>query len=190
MWRAREKERELDAKLKSRAKDKDVHYGENRGDSHKKVTRHEEEACRSSTFTSTSKHGRDEDTCYSSEGGGLKGDEVEEFLRSRAKRGRGAIGSRMDEPGPYPSAISLDRNGGKLLAEPDTREKEEWERRILGPEKPGFIKSRELSPEEVRDKDSSNKKHHSKDNNKKKRPKEERSERRKNKEKKKSKHTP
>lgn len=95
----------------------------------------------------------------------------------------------MDEPGPYPSAISLNQNGGKLLAEPDTREKEEWERRILGPEKPSFIKSHELPPEAVRDKGSSKKKHHSKDKKKKKRPKEERSDKRiKTEEKKKSKH--
>lgn len=83
MWRAREKERELDAKLKSRAKEKDVRYCENHDDSHKKVRRRGEEACSRFTFASTSKHGYDEDICYSSEDGGLKDDEVEEFLRSR-----------------------------------------------------------------------------------------------------------
>lgn len=56
----------------------------------------------------------------------------------RVKRGRGAIGSRMDEPGPYlPSSDSK----GKLVANPDVRVVEEWEQRVLGPEKPPFIKS-------------------------------------------------
>ena len=31
----------------------------------------------------------------------LLDEEVDDFLRSRAKRGRGAVGSRMDETGPY-----------------------------------------------------------------------------------------
>ena len=93
----------------------------------------------------------------------------------------------MDEPGPYPSATSSDHDTGKLLADPDAREKEDWEHRIHGPEKPSFIKSHELLPEEVRDADSSKKKHRSKEK-KKRRSKEERSERKKNKEKKKHKH--
>lgn len=84
MWRAREKEQELDTKLKNRAKDNDVFCGDkNHGDSCKKVPRHGEEAYRSSTFASTSKRDHNEHSCYSREDGGLKDDEVEEFLRSR-----------------------------------------------------------------------------------------------------------
>ena len=86
MWRAREKERELDAKLKSREKGKDVRYGDkNASDPRKRVSssRHEEATCRRSAYASSSKHGHDDDTCYSSDDGGLKDDEVEEFLRSR-----------------------------------------------------------------------------------------------------------
>ena len=86
MWCAREKERELDAKLKTRAKDKDVLYGdENRGDPRKNVSssRHEDESCRRSAYASSSKHGCGDDTCYSSDDGGLRDNEVEEFLGSR-----------------------------------------------------------------------------------------------------------
>lgn len=45
----------------------------------------------------------------------------------RAKRGRGAVGSRMDETGPYPSAHSLPEDSSNV------RVKEEWEQRIIGP---------------------------------------------------------
>lgn len=93
----------------------------------------------------------------------------------------------MDEPGPYSIATSLYQDAGKRLADSDTREGEELERRILGPEKPGFIKSLKLPPGKFHDTDSLMKKHHSKDK-KKKRSKEERSERKKYKEKKKCKH--
>lgn len=58
---------------------------------------------------------------------GLKDDEVEQFLQSRVKRGRGAIGSRMDEPGPYP----LPQPGRPHL--PDVHVKEDWEDRFRSP---------------------------------------------------------
>lgn len=61
-------------------------------------------------------------------GDGLKDDEVEEFLRSRVKRGRGEIGSRMDEAGPYPLPQQSGRQG--LL---DIRVDENWEEHAMGP---------------------------------------------------------
>ncbi|CAM6030896.1 unnamed protein product [Sphagnum balticum] len=55
---------------------------------------------------------------------GLNDEDLEHFLQSRVKRGRGAVGSRMDEPGPY-------LQGAQPI--PDTRQKEDWEDRIAGP---------------------------------------------------------
>eukprot|EP00246_Nothoceros_aenigmaticus_P008907 TRINITY_DN24169_c0_g1_i1.p1 TRINITY_DN24169_c0_g1~~TRINITY_DN24169_c0_g1_i1.p1 ORF type:complete len:273 (+),score=61.46 TRINITY_DN24169_c0_g1_i1:218-1036(+) len=55
-----------------------------------------------------------------------KDDDVERFLNSRAKRGRGAIGCRMDEPGPYLASQST-----STVAE--IRLKEDWEDRVAGP---------------------------------------------------------
>lgn len=87
----------------------------------------------------------------------------------------------MDEPGPYPSATSSDPRTEKLLDDSNTREKEEWERRILGPEKPFFIRSQDSPPEAL-----TKEKHDAKE---KKRSKEGRSERKKSKERKKCKHS-
>lgn len=87
-------------------------------------------------------------------------------LHARAKRGRGAIGSRMDEPGPYLSSTSLDHDGQPL--HPDVRVKEEWERRVLCPEKPSFLNSHELLEDDAdikvkADDSCTSKKHHSKE---------------------------
>lgn len=56
---------------------------------------------------------------------------------ARAKRGRGDVGSRMDEAGPYPPQASSRQNDNTV---DDVRMKEDWESRILGPEKPGFLR--------------------------------------------------
>lgn len=45
----------------------------------------------------------------------------------------------MDEAGPYLSQRSCGQEDNSLS---DVRVKEEWERRILGPEKPSFLKPR------------------------------------------------
>lgn len=58
---------------------------------------------------------------------GLKEDEVEQFLHARVKRGRGTVGSRMDETGPYP----LPHLGHQHVL--DVRIKEDWEDRVIGP---------------------------------------------------------
>ncbi|CAM6090356.1 unnamed protein product [Calypogeia fissa] len=64
--------------------------------------------------------------------GELKDDELEQFLHSRLKRGRGAVGSRMDETGPYlPSQADKQLSGAPR---PDERLKDEWEERIIGPQ--------------------------------------------------------
>lgn len=58
---------------------------------------------------------------------------IEVSVNGRVKRGRGAVGSRMDEAGPY-LAPSADSNG-KLSASYDV-----WQHRVFGPEKPPSLK--------------------------------------------------
>ncbi|GJN27872.1 hypothetical protein PR202_gb15928 [Eleusine coracana subsp. coracana] len=60
------------------------------------------------------------------------------YYVSRVKRGRGAIGSRMDEPGPFLDASCHQGNEPS----PDIRVEEKWERRVQGPEKPLFLRSK------------------------------------------------
>ena len=54
------------------------------------------------------------------------------------KRGRGAVGSRMDEPGPYLHLLFHHKDEPS----PDIRVEEKWERRVQGPEKPSFLRSK------------------------------------------------
>ncbi|KAK1262751.1 hypothetical protein QJS04_geneDACA020554 [Acorus gramineus] len=82
-------------------------------------------------LSASSKH--DNQATHLSEDDGFNDDTIEEFLHSRVKRGRGAIGSRMDEPGPYLSSLPRE--------DPDMRVMDEWEQRVLGPEKPPHLRS-------------------------------------------------
>jgi hypothetical protein len=50
----------------------------------------------------------------------------------RVKRGRGEIGSRMDEPGPYLPSMHQDIT--------DAQAEDNQKRRVVGPEKPLFLK--------------------------------------------------
>ncbi|KAL2327110.1 hypothetical protein Fmac_020537 [Flemingia macrophylla] len=70
---------------------------------------------------------------------GLKDEELEEFLHSRTKRGRGAVGPRMDETGPY-----LPHSDGEPSISPDVRERCV----IYGPERSQSLRSFESSDEE------------------------------------------
>ncbi|RWR85119.1 nucleolar protein 58 [Cinnamomum micranthum f. kanehirae] len=137
MWRVRKKELELDDRLKGRLKDESrVRDDEYHSDSSEWRPRRDEADEYASGLSTSSKQSHED--YIKSEDRSLRDEEIEKFLHSRVKRGRGAIGSRMDEPGPYlPSSDSK----GKLVANPDVRVVEEWERRVLGPEKPPFIKS-------------------------------------------------
>lgn len=66
----------------------------------------------------------------------------------RVKRGRGAVGSRMDEAGPYLPHCSHSKD--RLLTNPDLRVREEWEHRVvLGPEKPSALELSESSEDEL-----------------------------------------
>lgn len=83
MWRAREKELELEAKLKSKARDKDVRHGDKSSHIRLSNSRHGEKSGRSSSVPSSSKRGTEDHASYCSDEGGLRDDEVEEFLRAR-----------------------------------------------------------------------------------------------------------
>ncbi|CAN6222739.1 unnamed protein product [Urochloa humidicola] len=130
MWRAREKELELESKMKgrsSRSKDRDDYRGEKRKSefrNHSSSSKVQQTTCNIS---------------YSDQEDGLRDDEIERFLHSRVKRGRGAIGSRMDELGPYLDSSSRDHDNDPS---PDIRVEEKWERRVQGPEKPLYLRSK------------------------------------------------
>lgn len=180
LWRAREKEKELNGKLKRRMKDRELNDDDDNHISNSNRStynsRHEQHY-RNSNNPSSNKHGHDHE-----EKDGLRDDELEEFLHSRAKRGRGDIGPRMDEPGPYLSSPSK-------FDDCETREKEDWEHRIIGPQKFPFFKSHDSLYENIHASDSK-KKQVTKEKKKKKKSKEERSDRKKRRaeKKKKSKH--
>lgn len=67
---------------------------------------------------------------------------IEVFVDGRVKRGRGAVGSRMDETGPYP-APSTDSNG-KLPTSYDI-----WQHRVFGPEIPPSLSPCKSSGEDA-----------------------------------------
>ncbi|WOK91965.1 hypothetical protein Cni_G00656 [Canna indica] len=138
MWRAREKELELQARINDNTKmgrDKRSRAEKHQTDSQRvgSSSRHEQENTNTAISYSSSKEDLED---YYSDKDGLRDEEVEKFLRSRAKRGRGTIGSRMDETGPFPSQTSCAHD--EHLLNSDVRVKEEWEHRILGPEKPSL----------------------------------------------------
>ncbi|XP_077245118.1 uncharacterized protein LOC143885045 isoform X2 [Tasmannia lanceolata] len=167
MWRVRKKELELDDRLMGRSRDKSHRHHGNASESSPRG----EEASKDAAGSCTSSKRGNEDY-FSGEVGGLRDDEVEEFLHSRVKRGRGAIGSRMDEPGPYLLPPSLSDSKGKFLVNSDMRVVEEWEQHVIGPEKASFLKSHQPAEESMLAHDRNkvkkvdaekSKKHHSKD---------------------------
>ncbi|TVU17309.1 hypothetical protein EJB05_33333 [Eragrostis curvula] len=128
MWHARENELELESTMKGRIKDRDDSRGEKRG-SHSR-----NQSSSSRTYQEMTNY----NSSNSEQEDGLGDDEIEKFLHSRVKRGRGAIGSRMDEPGPFLDASCCHDNEPS----PDIRVEEKWERRVQGPEKPLFLRSK------------------------------------------------
>lgn len=131
MWRVRQKELELNEKLKRRSKDRSSCSSHADIDNSSRSLTKKHVVDDNGATASSSK--RECESNYSSENEGLRDEEVEVFLHSRVKRGRGAVGSRMDEAGPY-LAPSADSNG-KLSASYDV-----WQHRVFGPEKPPSLK--------------------------------------------------
>ncbi|KAJ1692659.1 hypothetical protein LUZ63_009357 [Rhynchospora breviuscula] len=163
MWRAREKEQELENKHNSRSKERSKHHSEFLKRSSSDRSEHE----RGYHGASCSSHHSDHTDFYADGNRrGLQDDEIEQFLRARVKRGRGEIGSRMDEPGPYLHPTDLGDSS-------NVRFEYEQERRVLGPEKPLSLRSSEKNRKEKSS--SKDKKKEKKEKHKRKRRKEERS---------------
>uniref|UniRef100_A0A1J3HJ82 Uncharacterized protein n=1 Tax=Noccaea caerulescens TaxID=107243 RepID=A0A1J3HJ82_NOCCA len=76
-------------------------------------------------------HASSDKRWYSEDDEGLGDDEIESFLQSRIKRGRGSIGPRMDETGPYLPADQVEK-----LQSSDT----EARKVVLGPERPPSLR--------------------------------------------------
>ncbi|KAK9663935.1 hypothetical protein RND81_14G007500 [Saponaria officinalis] len=180
MWRAREKELEMDGRSKSKPKYEDSRDSR---ETHVELSRNrnrrdDPNATCSSSRRSYEEHGFGEDDS-------LKDEELEQFLQSRTKRGRGSVGPRMDETGPYlpRSSESQDRSCTSF----DDFDGERPRRVSLGPERPSSLKRREYSDDEFEEeqktakksrsggsKKRDSKKHKSKDRDKKKKNKEKR----------------
>ncbi|KAI8027010.1 hypothetical protein LOK49_LG02G03265 [Camellia lanceoleosa] len=153
MWRVRQKELELDDRLKGRMGD-DSSSGRSQRDSsdsqrstnkrHSLIDTNVTDPCSSSKRVIQDSYAREDE--------GLKNEDIDEFLHSRVKRGRGDVGSRMDETGPF--LPSCPDSKGKQLASPDVGGNERWKHRVvLGPQKPSSLRSCESSEEEsLRDK--------------------------------------
>ncbi|KAL3843824.1 hypothetical protein ACJIZ3_001227 [Penstemon smallii] len=149
MWRLREKQLELDNRIRgTRTESISGRSYKDANESHKSRGSNEVEPSASPSNKSKKRIVED---LHSGDDEGLKDDEIEEFLYSRRKRGRGAVGSRMDETGPYlpscPGSVNFDKP-----------------RDFLGPEKPFWLKS-ESDDKNLKDKKEKAKirssKHHS-----------------------------
>ncbi|XP_074272774.1 uncharacterized protein LOC141596491 [Silene latifolia] len=174
MWRARQKELEMDNRSKSRRRDEGCHGSR---DTVSDSTRNRSKSHDPNPSCSSSK--RSYDDCHFGQDGGLKDEELEEFLQSRAKRGRGSVGSRMDETGPY--LPPLPESEDQLCTNSYYVDNDRPQRVYLGPERPSSSKRYESSDteseeEQKRSKKGSSggskkrhsKKHKSKDRDKKK----------------------
>ncbi|KAK6163582.1 hypothetical protein DH2020_000446 [Rehmannia glutinosa] len=146
MWRLREKQLELDNKLRgARNENRSERYYKDACESHRSrsSSSNEVEISTSASPASKKRYIQDLDQM---EDEGLRDDEVDEFLHSRTKRGRGAVGSRMDETGPYlPSCPDSKRNMSE-----STDEEKKKASVLLGPKKPYYLKSSESSDDESR----------------------------------------
>ncbi|XP_061370094.1 uncharacterized protein LOC133312834 isoform X2 [Gastrolobium bilobum] len=131
------REYELDKRDKGTSKDKSSGDKSHRvGNSSRTTGRHA--VVDKSTSASASCSSKRE---YEHSPEGLKDDELEEFLHSRTKRGRGAVGPRMDETGPYLPPHPY----GEPSTSYDVRER----RVIYGPERPPSLNSYESYEEEL-----------------------------------------
>ncbi|CAJ1961426.1 unnamed protein product [Sphenostylis stenocarpa] len=163
--RSSKREYELDKRVKDTPKDKSTGDRSHKDDySSRSPGRHAVADKSHSTYTSCSSERE-----YEHGVEGLKDEELEEFLHSRTKRGRGAVGSRMDETGPYLPPDSDGEPGtspsdGEPGTSPDIRDR----RVILCPEKPLSLRSYESSDEEElhEEKRKKSKKSHSRSSDK------------------------
>ncbi|KAL4362459.1 hypothetical protein GQ457_04G000870 [Hibiscus cannabinus] len=188
MWRVRQKELELNDRLEGRSKNDSRHsrsYGDISNSSRRTSKKHGSDfsaSCASSKRMAETSYSREDEglrdeesdfsasctsskrmaeTSYSMEDGGLRDEEIERFLQSRTKRGRGSIGSRMDETGPY-----LPTNSDSLeMVSTNAGAREHHV--TLDPGKPSSLRSDESSDEELREHRWNKEKAHSKSSDKK-----------------------
>ncbi|XP_047306958.1 pre-mRNA-splicing factor 38B [Impatiens glandulifera] len=149
MWNIRQKELELDKRINNnnnkRTRDeRSRHYETSRSAKNVHNTNGNTASCSTSKRVIedySTKEEEEDDRC-------LKDEEIEEFLHSRTKRGRGAVGSRMDEPGPYLPKQHLSRSHDwEAIEEPDRRA-------LVGPKKPVFLKGRSRESSSSEDEES------------------------------------
>ncbi|XP_021814487.1 transcription initiation factor TFIID subunit 3 isoform X2 [Prunus avium] len=129
MWRLRQKEIELDNRLKGKMKYESRNDRSQRDSNCSRSSSKGHDVTDDNASPTCSSRKREYDSCHSREENCLRDEELEEFLHSRVKRGRGAVGSRMDEAGPYLPRGSDSKD--ELLVSPVVQE-----RRVYGPEKP------------------------------------------------------
>ncbi|CAN6911370.1 unnamed protein product [Brassica oleracea var. botrytis] len=129
MWRLRHAEIEFDQRLKRKSREVSNGSGQSeQGDRRsfvKRCTSVDENVARSSPSSSQSRNKIWQPDGDDNDGEGLGDVEVETFLQSRVKRGRGSIGPKMDEPFPClhvkePSRTS-DTRECKLVLQPERR---------------------------------------------------------------------
>ncbi|KAK4438032.1 hypothetical protein Salat_0137300 [Sesamum alatum] len=141
MWRLREKQLELESRLRARNESSSGRGYNDVSESRRSRGSNEVETSPSASLSSKKRLIQD---LNPAEDEGLRDDEVDEFLHSRTKRGRGAVGSRMDETGPYlPTCPDA---SGEIPESPDEEPKKA--RVLLGPEKPYSLKSSESSSDD------------------------------------------
>ncbi|GAA0145413.1 hypothetical protein LIER_05611 [Lithospermum erythrorhizon] len=148
MWRSRKKEKELDSRLKGRFREESSsgkHHKDFRDCGRGRSKRVVDSGLVDPSSASPSMKTVSEDI-YSRDDDGLKDDEIEEFLHSRSKRGRGAIGSRMDETGPFLTSCSDSTNNRFLIS--DNELDEQPKRVVRGPKRPASLMSDETSSDE------------------------------------------
>ncbi|CAH8384588.1 unnamed protein product [Eruca vesicaria subsp. sativa] len=128
MWRLRRAEIEFDERLKRKSREESSSgqsEQNNRRSFVKRCTSVDENAARSSPSSSQSRNKRWQPDDDDDDGKGLGDVEVETFLQSRVKRGRGSVGPKMDEPFPCLPATELSRTSDagdrKLVVQPERR---------------------------------------------------------------------
>ncbi|KAJ4848749.1 hypothetical protein Tsubulata_020464 [Turnera subulata] len=140
MWRIRQKELELDDRISERStRNKNSRNSRDMDDLSRNRSKRPDVNEDSATASCLS---REAENGYSREDEGLRDEDVENLLQSRVKRGRGGVGPRMDETGPY---LPPSDDKGKLSSLSDARA----DRVVFGPEKPSTLKSYESSEEEL-----------------------------------------
>ncbi|KAJ4873522.1 hypothetical protein Rs2_44795 [Raphanus sativus] len=126
MWRLRRTEIEFDQRLKRKSRDESTSVQSEHNNSRsfvKRCTSVDDNVARSSPSSSQSRNKRWQPGYDDDDGKGLGDVEVETFLQSRVKRGRGSVGPKMDEPFPCLPITELPTASGtgdrKFAVEPE-----------------------------------------------------------------------